>query len=148
MKSRSDTSESNTLVAKVSIPLQWVCRKNRKITKESRIVFLLTQHLVVSITRNYNRHMTLPAFTSQPDTKTRPPEAVPRFRFAYWVAAVLLVSGCVHLAMFAILGTIWSIACWMTPLRSQKLDPLLIKSLAIGWLFKVALITFQIQGYF
>jgi hypothetical protein len=143
--------------------------KESEMTKESRIVFLLILHLVVSITRNYNRHMTLPAFTSQPDTKSLPPEAVLRFRFAYWVATVLLVSGCVHLAMFTIHGTtrhgprslrkptligisggmtIWSIACWMTQLRSQKHDPLLIKSLAIEWLFKVALITFQIQGYF
>ena len=85
-------------------------------------------------------------------------------QLAYWIAALLLASGCLHLAMFAMHGTTWhgplsirkpalfgisggmttwSIAWLMAQLRSQKFDSFLANSLAIGLLVEVALITLQ-----
>ena len=85
-------------------------------------------------------------------------------QLAYWIAALLLASGCLHLAMFAMHGTTWhgplsirkpalfgisggmttwSIAWLMTQLRPQKFDSFLANSLAIGLLVEVALITLQ-----
>jgi len=85
-------------------------------------------------------------------------------RLAIWIAALLFASGCVHLALFAILGiawqgplsirkpalfgisggmTTWSIAWLMTQLRPKKSDLLLINSLSIALFIEVALITLQ-----
>lgn len=96
--------------------------------------------------------------------KDRPTETVFSFRIAMFVSALLLASGCVHLAMFAILGTtwqgplslrkpalfgisggitMWSLAWLMTQLRPKQLDRLLVNSLAIALLMEVVLITLQ-----
>ena len=77
---------------------------------------------------------------------------------------LLVASGCVHLALFAILGTtwkgplslrkpalfgisggltLWSIAWLMTQLRPRKSDRFLAISLAIGLFVEVTLITVQ-----
>lgn len=80
------------------------------------------------------------------------------------LAVGLLTSGCVHLALFASLGsswhgpvslrkptlfgisgglTIWSIVWLMTQLRPKKNDRLLANSIAVGLFIEVALITLQ-----
>jgi len=99
------------------------------------------------------------------------PPAIPQavegllsYRVAILVTAVLLVSGCIHLALFLILGASWegplsprkpalfgisgamttlSLAWLMTQLEPKKFDRVLINSLAIALLIEVALITMQ-----
>jgi len=94
----------------------------------------------------------------------RPSETVLSFRFAVLVTALLLVSGCVHLAILAILGTtwhgplslrkpalfgisggmtLWSIAWLMTQLKPKAFDRLLLNLLSIALLIEVGLITLQ-----
>jgi hypothetical protein len=77
---------------------------------------------------------------------------------------VLLTSGCVHFALFALLGTnwhgpvslrkptlfgisggltAWSMAWLMTQLRPKRFDRVIVDSLAIALFIEVALISFQ-----
>ena len=86
------------------------------------------------------------------------------FRLAVWLGVLLIASGSVHLAVYAILGTtwhgplslrkpalfgisggltVWSIAWLMTQLRPRRLDRFLVNALAIGLFVEVALITVQ-----
>ncbi len=102
--------------------------------------------------------------TSERSVRPQSTDTANSLQLAYWIAAFLLASGCVHLALFAMLGTTWhgplsirkpalfgisggmttwSIAWLMTQLRPQKIDSFLANSLAIGLLVEVALITLQ-----
>lgn len=88
----------------------------------------------------------------------------PSFRFALGIAAILLFSGCVHLAILMILGTtwhgplsfrkpalfgisggmtMWSLAWLMTQLRPKGFDKALINAIATSLFIEVSLITLQ-----
>lgn len=85
-------------------------------------------------------------------------------RIALWVTSSLLASGCIHLVLFAILGTswhgplslrkpilfgisggmtMWSIAWLITQLKPRKFDRFLVNSLSIALFIEVGLITLQ-----
>ena len=95
-----------------------------------------------------------------PDT----PENKSTFIVAFWVGAILCISGLAHLALYGWLGaswkgplslrkpalfgisgglTIWSIGWLMTQLQPKKFDRFLADSIAIALLVEVALITMQ-----
>ena len=86
------------------------------------------------------------------------------FRLAVWLGVLLIASGSVHLAVYAILGTtwhgplslrkpalfgisggltVWSLAWLMTQLQPRRLDRFLANALATGLFVEVALITVQ-----
>ncbi len=88
----------------------------------------------------------------------------PSSRLALSVTALLLISGCVHLAILAILGTtwhgplsfrkpalfgisggmtMWSLAWLMTQLSPKRFDRLFINAIAISLFIEVSLITLQ-----
>lgn len=88
----------------------------------------------------------------------------PSFRFALGIAAILLFSGCVHLAILMILGTtwhgplsfrkpalfgisggmtMWSLAWLMTQLRPKGFDKAFINAIATSLFIEVSLITLQ-----
>ncbi len=96
--------------------------------------------------------------------KDRSTETGFSFRIAILVTALLLGSGCIHLALLPLLGTtwqgplsprkpalfgisggltIWSIAWLVTQLSPRKIDQLLIDSLSIALFTEVGLITLQ-----
>jgi hypothetical protein len=96
------------------------------------------------------------------DTPT--PTTIYSFRFALWIAAVLISSGLLHLlklswdsaewngplsprkpALFGISGglTVWSIAWLMTQLRPRRCDRSLADWIALSLLVEVGLITLQ-----
>jgi hypothetical protein len=102
---------------------------------------------------------------SKEDTySSNTPKSQLSFRIPVIATALLLASGSIHLALFAILGTswhgplslrkpalfgisggltMWSIAWLMTQLRPKKFDGLVVNSLSIALLIEVALITLQ-----
>lgn len=88
----------------------------------------------------------------------------PSFRFALGIAAILLISGCVHLAILTISGTtwhgplsfrkpvlfgisggmtMWSLAWLMTQLSPKGFDKALINAIATSLFIEVSLITLQ-----
>ncbi len=86
------------------------------------------------------------------------------YRLPMTIAAILICSGCVHLALLAVWGaswggplslrkpalfgisgglTVWSLTWLMTQLHPRRIDRLLASSIAVGLLVEVALITMQ-----
>jgi len=113
---------------------------------------------------NENAIMRLAINTSETFSDTSLSKTVSSFRLAIFLGILLVASGCVHLALFAIQGTtwkgplslrkpalfgisggltIWSIAWLMTQLLPKKSDRFLASSLAIGLFIEVTLITVQ-----
>ncbi len=102
--------------------------------------------------------------TAEPSANLRPTATSFSSDLAFGITALLLASGFIHLALFAISGaswhgavslrkpalfgisggmTTWSIAWMITQLRPQRIDRFIAGSLAIGLLIEVALITMQ-----
>ncbi len=110
------------------------------------------------MTRNLNDQSSVRALAEH----GRPTQAASRF--GMMVAATLLASGCIHLAILGVIGTtwhgplslrkpalfgisggmtMWSLAWLMTQLIPKRFDRLLINAIAISLFIEVALITLQ-----
>ena len=115
--------------------------------------------------RNFNKPV-MKAATITIETATNSYQTVtaPSSRLTLTVTALLLTSGCFHLAILAILGTtwhgplsfrkpalfgisggmtMWSLVWLMTQLSPKKFDRLFINAIAISLFIEVSLITLQ-----